>query len=404
MNFNNTIDLQKEIGKSISLADGTRKLTIKGKTRSYPVHRIPLEHLLYNRQNGRIISSMNRYESEGKDIQALSKEDYNDLVEQFIVESNKSALDKTRKDIGKNGQRLPGVVLNDGTVVDGNRRYTCLRQLKREGKTSFFEAVILDPSEGLSAIDIKRLELNLQHGEERPVDYNAIDNLVEVYNDIEKNKYFTLKEYASNTNKTEGEVKKMLKKAILMVEFLEFINAEGKYYVARDMELDGPLQEIMLIMNKEKDEEEHDRVKITLFTAMTLSKVGDLTRHIRRIGQEIIRAGNREEFLEEYYEVVEKVHEKYQEEANVTLNTVKKVNEDLKDMRDEASSIVSKRIDETVLSNIKMKPIDLLNTVIQTLKKIDADQIARMDVESKNEFVRIANQIRKDLEAHESRI
>ncbi|QNR22493.1 hypothetical protein HNY42_15955 (plasmid) [Exiguobacterium sp. Helios] len=404
MNFNNTIDLQKEIGKSISLADGTRKLTIKGKTRSYPVHQIPLEHLLYNRQNGRIISSMNRYESEGKDIQALSKEDYNDLVEQFIVESNKSALDDTRKDINRSGQRLPGVVLNDGTVVDGNRRYTCLRQLKREGKTSFFEAVILDPSEGLSAIDIKRLELNLQHGEERPVEYNAIDNLVEVYNDIEKNKYFTVKEYALNTNKTEGDVKKMLKKAILMVEFLEFINAEGKYYVARDMGLDGPLQEIMLIMNKEKDEEEHERVKIALFTAMTLSKVGDLTRHIRRIGKEIIQAGNREQFLEEYDEIVEKVHEKYQEEASVTLNTVKKVNEDLKDMRDEASSIVSKRIDETVLSNIKMKPIDLLNTVIQTLKKIDADQIARMDVESKKEFVRLVNQIREDLETHESRI
>ena len=334
MNFDNTIDLQKEIGKSISLTDGTRKLTIKGKTRSYPVYQIPLEHLLYNRQNGRIISSMNRYESEGNDIQTLSKEDYNDLVEQFIVESNKSALDETKKNIDLFGQRLPGVVLNDGTVVDGNRRYTCLRQLKREGKTSFFEAVILDPSEGLSAIDIKRLELNLQHGEERPVDYNAIDNLVEVYNDIEKNKYFTVKEYASNTNKTEGDVKKMLKKANLMVEFLEFINAEGKYYVARDMGLDGPLQEIMLILNKEKDEEEHDRVKIALFTAMTLSKVGDLTRYIRRIGKEIIQAGNREQFLDEYDEIVENVHEKYQEEASVTVNTVKKVNEDLKDIRE----------------------------------------------------------------------
>ena len=235
MNFENTINLQQEIKKSISLTDGTRKLTIKGKTHSYPVYQIPLELLLYNRQNGRIISSMNRYESEGKDIQTLSKEEYNDLVEQFIVESNSSAIDKTRKNIDLFGQRLPGVVLNDGTVVDGNRRFTCLRQLKREGKTAFFDAVILDPSEGLSAVDIKRLELNLQHGEERPVDYNAIDNLVEIYNDIEQNKYFTVKEYATNTNKTESDVRKMLKKANLMVDYLKFINAEGKYYVARDL-------------------------------------------------------------------------------------------------------------------------------------------------------------------------
>lgn len=404
MNFDNKIDLQKEIGKTISLTDGTRKLTIKGQTRSYPVHRIPLEHLLYNRQNGRIISSMNRYESEGKEIQNLSKEEYNDLVEQFIVESNSAALNKTKQNIDLFGQRLPGVVLNDGTVVDGNRRYTCLRQLKREGKTSFFEAVILDPSEGLSAIDIKRLELNLQHGEERPVDYNAIDNLVEVYNDIEKNKYFTVKEYATNTNKTEGDVKKMLKKANLMVEFLSFINAEGKYYVARDMELDGPLQEVMFILNKEKDEEEHERVKNALFTAMALSKEGDLTRYIRRIGKEIILAGNRDQFLDEYDDIVEDVYDAYQEEASVTVNTVKKLNENLKNVREEASSIVSKRVDETVLTRVKMKPIDSLNTVIRTLDNVDADQIARMDAGSKKEFARLVEQIRKELGAYESRL
>jgi len=404
MNFDNTIDLQQEIKKSISLTDGTRKLTIKGQTKSYPVYQIPLDLLLYNRQNGRIISSMNRYESEGNDIQTLSKKEYNDLVEQFIVDSNSSALNKTKQNIALFGQRLPGVVLNDGTVVDGNRRFTCLRQLKREGKTSFFDAVILDPSEGLSAVDIKRLELNLQHGEERPVDYNAIDNLVEVYNDIEKNKYFTVKEYATNTNKTETDVKKMLKKANLMVDFLVFINAEGKYYVARDLDLDGPLQEVMLILNKEKDEEEYERVKSALFTAMTLSKEGDLTRHIRRIGKEIIQAGNREQFLEEYEDIVEDVYDAYQGEANVTVNTVKKINETLKNVREEAGAIVSNRVDETVLTRVKMKPIDSLNTVIRTLDNVDADQIARMDGVSKKEFARLVEQIRKELEAYESRL
>lgn len=405
MNFENTIDLQQEIGNSISLTDGTRKLTIKGQTKSYPVHRIPLEFLLYNRQNGRIISSMNRYESEGKDINNLSKTEYNNLVEEFIIESNKRALNETKNNINMFGQRLPGVVLNDGTVVDGNRRFTCLRQLKQEGKVVFFEAVILDPSEGLSAIDIKRLELNLQHGEERPVDYNAIDNLVEVYNDIEKNKYFTVKEYAMNTNKKEGAVRTMLKKATLMVEFLKFINAEGKYYVARDLDLDGPLQEILGILNREKDEEEYERVKNTLFAAMMLAKKGDLTRYIREdVGRDIIKTDKREEFLEEYEDIVEDVYDAYHDEEEVTMNTVKVVNEKLTDVREDATQIVQNFKHETQLTRVKMKPIDSLNSALKMLKDVEIDQLARMDVKTKEKFSKLVDQIREELEAYESRI
>lgn len=170
------IDLRKQIREDISLTEQKRKLTLKGETRVFDVYRIPLEHLVYNRRNGRIISWMNRVESEGEDISTLDKDEYNDKVEEMIIESNNVAFEKTKANIKNFGQRIPGVVLNDGTIVDGNRRFTCLRHLRRDyGMDVFFEAIILDPKEGLSDIDIKRLELNLQHGEERPVDYNPID-------------------------------------------------------------------------------------------------------------------------------------------------------------------------------------------------------------------------------------
>ena len=39
------------------------------------------------------------------------------------------------------GQREPGVVLADGRVVDGNRRFTCLRRIQRETREpQWFEA------------------------------------------------------------------------------------------------------------------------------------------------------------------------------------------------------------------------------------------------------------------------
>ena len=52
----------------------------------------------------------------------------------------------TKNNIEQFSQLEPGVVLTDGRVIDGNRRFTCLRVLHREtGKQeyNYFEAVIL---------------------------------------------------------------------------------------------------------------------------------------------------------------------------------------------------------------------------------------------------------------------
>ena len=399
------INLRKRIGEDISLTEQKRKLTLKGETRVFDVYRIPLEHLVYNRRNGRIISWMNRVESEGEDVSTLDKNEYNDKVEEMIIESNKGALEKTKANIKNFGQRVPGVVLNDGTIVDGNRRFTCLRHLRRDhGMDVFFEAIILDPKEGLSDIDIKRLELNLQHGEERPVDYNPIDNLVDVYNDIVVNEYFTEQEYALNTNKKLSEVKKMVEKAKLMVEYLEFINADGKFYLARELELDGPLQEMVGILKNEKDEEERIRVTDTLFTALTISKNKDLTRYIRRIGNDILKASNREAFLEEFDEIVYDVADAFQGKEKVDLETMRQLNSEMKDLRDEAASLIDRRADETAISRAKMRPIDAFNTSLKTLDTIDLDHIGRLDQKNREEFIRLMGRMRGVLDSFEERL
>jgi hypothetical protein len=380
--------------------DQKRKLAMKGEMRSFEVYRIPLDLLLYNKRNGRIISWMNKLESEGVVVDELSKDEYNEKVETMIVDSNRTALEKTKKNIKALGQIHAGVVLNNGTVVDGNRRFTCLRQLKREdGGDLFFEAVILDPEEGLTDADIKRLELRIQHGEERPVDYNAIDNLVDVYNDIRINRYFTTKEYAANIGKKESDVKKMLEKADLMVEYLKFINAEGKFYVARELELDGPLQEMTGILRKEKDEEDRIRVQDALFTALSTSKDRDLTRYIRKIGKDILGSKNREEFLEEFEDIVDDVHDAFQERETVDISTIREVNKDLEQVRSEASYIVSRRAEETAITRAQMKPVDALNTSLKALENIDTEQVSRMDAHTKGEFDRLVNLLRERLDS-----
>ena len=375
--------------KNIQETDATRKLTIQEKTKNYKVYRIPVEYLHYNNKNGRIISSINKYESEGHILDLSDKDNYNNILQQYIINSNKLALDATKANIKLFGQRLPGVVLNDGRVIDGNRRFTCIRLLDaEEGTNLYFEAVILDQAEGLSDTDIKRLELNLQHAEERPVDYDPIDNLVEVYSVIVKDNLFSVEEYARNTNKKKSEVEKMLKKAKLMVEFLEFINAEGKFYVARDLNLDGPLQEIMGILNREdaEDEAEYLRVRNTLFTALAIPHRGDLTRHIREIGKNILKASNREKFLDEYEDIVEEVYETFQEQEDVTKEVIREVNADLDSTKLESKKLIEEKITETIISTIQFQPVESLQRAYTALEDIDTDQISRLDASSKQEF------------------
>ncbi|PGZ45379.1 hypothetical protein COE56_26965 [Bacillus anthracis] len=338
-----TINLMDAIG--VRETDGTRKLTIKGETKNYTVYRIPLDKLFYNDRNGRISTYISKYIADGNSMDRSNIDEYNNVLHRFIRESNSNALDSTKENISRFGQRLPGVVLQNGRVIDGNRRFTCLRELKKEGEDVFFEAVILDTDNGIDDRDIKLLELNLQHGEERPVDYNAIDYLVDMYNDIVKNKMFTIKEYVKSTNKKLRDVEMGVKKAILMVQFLEYYKMKEQYFIARDMELDGPLQECVTILNKDfkkwdfeemnnpnfedKDTQaEYLRIRNALFTVIFTKRGderGDLTRYIREVGKSVIHSNNREEFLEEYEEIVEEVYETLQEEETVTSQTIKEI-------------------------------------------------------------------------------
>lgn len=396
----------------IEKTDGTRKLTIKGKTNNYTVYRIPLEKLFYNDRNGRIATYISKYIAEGNYIDRTIIDEYNDVLHGFIRESNSTALDATKDNISRFGQRLPGVVLQDGRVIDGNRRFTCLRELRKEGNDVFFEAVILDTENGIDERDIKRLELNLQHGEERPVDYNAIDYLVDMYNDIVKNKMFSIKDYGDSTNKNKKDIEMGVKKAILMVQFLEFINAKEQYFIARDMELDGPLQECVTILNKEfkkwsfeeldnpsfeeKDiQAEYLRIRNALFTAIFTSRSderGDLTRYIRQIGKSVIHSDNREDFLEEYEEIVEEVYETLQEDT-VTSQTVKEIGKKLGDARKESSVIIDKVIEDTQITEARKKPVELLNQALTYLNKIDSDQVKRLKVEDAKEFNLVLEEI-----------
>lgn len=399
------INLFDLIGKEITKTSGARKLTIKAETENYTVYKIPLELLYYNDRNGRIATWISQYTSE---VEPLDPEydvkKYNEVLHGFIYKANPVALTKTKNNIRAFGQRVAGVVLQDGRIIDGNRRFTCLRELKdEEGRDCYFEAVILNTTNGLTSKDIKRLELNLQHAEEKPVDYNPIDNLVDVYRDIIEEETFTEAEYCNQTSKTKSEVTKLIKKAKLMVEFLEFINAKGKYYIARELNLDGPLQEIMLILNKLPEGAEADAVKDTLFTNLLTSKQGDLTRHIRDIGNSIIKTDNVTQFIEEHEEAVEGIYERLHEDNQ---NSVVQIKEAIQEEPAviKSQTLVENYIEKNKLSNARNKPIDLLTKAFTTLDSIELVAVSKMSHENKEEFKKLLERMNSKLDLLESNL
>lgn len=280
--------LQEMNNEIVQKTQLSRKLTIDGVTNAYPVYRVRLDQLFYNDQNDRIATWMSQYKSEYGDyaFQEMSREAYNSIIEQFIIQSNESAIEKTQINIALVHQREPGVILADGRVIDGNRRFTCLRRLSKEnGEFNWFETVILDTSMEADKKQIKMLELVIQHGEEKKIDYNPIDRLVGIYQDIIETELLTVEEYAYSTNETVYEVKKRLESAILMVEFLEYINMPKQYHIARDYQIVSIISDLQTLLHKCATSEMQQRVKNVVFTNIFMKTIGDSRKYIQELGQ-----------------------------------------------------------------------------------------------------------------------
>lgn len=422
-----TINLQALIGTEIMLSDSTRQLNIKGVTRTYHSAIIPPSMCKFNDFNGRIATYISQYVATGNVINKNNIKEYNEIIGKFIEGSNPQALKATKKNIDLVGQLVPGVILNDGTIVDGNRRFEAIRQLQAEGKDIYFLAVILDETDGINQKDIKLLELQLQHAEEQRVDYNPIDNLVDVYRDVIENKLFTINEYTvaigkdPKVNKDLKDVKFLIKKALLMSQFLEFINAPKQYYIARDFALDGPLHEmvgiiertlkgidILTVMNKDyedrNEQAQYIRIRNSLFAAIFAARSqknsdsGDLSRYIRETGKYILKTSSSDEFLDQMDDIVDDMMDTFGEDT-LTIETLGDVAKNLTEVNTSTINLISEKIEDVKREKAQFKPIDLLNSAFKHMESIELDQVKHMDDNAQNEFILVYEQLKKKLEA-----
>lgn len=372
----------------------TRKLTVDGLTKAYPVYKVRLDCLFYNDQNDRIATWISQYKAqhEGKAPDSSDREAYNAIIEQFIVESNPEAIRKTQTNIEMVDQREAGVVLADGRIIDGNRRFTCLRRLAaKSDRFAYFETVILDRNIENSAKQIKMLELSIQHGEESKVDYNPIDRLVGIYNDIISTQLLSIEEYAKSTNESEIDVKKRVEVAKLMIEFLEFINAPEQFYIARDLQLYYPLEELLKLIKKCRTDDEIEDLKIAVFTNILMQTAGDMTRFVRHI-KSVVGSEYQEEFFDEQKEIASKVIDTLPEQGNVNTTVIREVVRANDEAVHELERSMEKTLTKVKKNETKNRPIQLAEKATTFLESIDTHILLKMN---DSELGRLARQLDK---------
>lgn len=364
--------------------DLTTRLTVDGITDTYDVYKIKLDKLYYNDQNDRIATWISKYKADNdlKSFDLSNREEYNEIIADFIKESDEKAFKKTKNNIKALGQTEPAVILSDGRVIDGNRRFTCLRDLaKEDSKFNYLDAIIINKDIQDSKKEIKLLELYLQHGREERVGYNPIDRLVGVYNDVIKNNLITVEEYAKNTEQTANEVKKMIDRANLMVEFLEFIDMPEHYYLARDWDLDGPLGEITAVLNKIKTEEEREDLKNIIFTNIAAKPNTDMTRYIRKI-KNLVNTPQFRPFIEDNLELCEKFLEKFDGAEEKTVEFINKEVRGDEELRDELRNTYDKYQEKVKKRNSINAPKNQIEKAIDALQNIDFEMVLRLNDES----------------------
>jgi hypothetical protein len=292
------------------------------------VYRIPLEYLYYNDKNGRISTGIAEYEGEVEPVSDIVSPSYNNLVAKIIESGNKNALKRTQKSIEESGQQVYGWVLDDGRVIDGNRRLTALRNIhQKTGQTVYFEAVVLPFSYNNDSerVKIKQLELAIQMGVEERESYDPVDLAVDIYQTTAgNNPIMTRADYARDSRMRLTEVEKYYHGAIYMKKFLEFIGAPATSYgIIKDSKSWSLFYEMGKVLNKEfgndSESQVHKNETMESYFGVILYQthvgvVGNTARtHVRDYGKYIISTADNNDFNEDVQDIVEDLSESIQD-------------------------------------------------------------------------------------------
>ena len=402
-----------ELYKDNIIKDGGHKVNVpirkaNGKEYDGFTYSIPLKYLYYNDLNGRIGVALSEYESENEQLIPGHNEEYNMVIQGFLAEEDgktKKEMEILKRDIGIKGQAEPGYVLSDGRVIDGNRRFTAKRLLEQDEEImeqQYFEAVILDDLCVENQDDLKRiksLELQIQFGKLGKVDYDPIDRAIDAYKTICVNNIMSAKEYSEYSNIKITELNKRIYEAELIVKFLEFINTnKDNYAIAKQLDLDGPLQDLVPQYKNIKKSDNLDQILNTIFSKILQIRISkeDFKKEYRQIIKNVINSSQEEGFIEEIEDDTDVITDFFDSNKKIknNIDLFKRLNEN-KQVQTAIANVksISKKYSEKA-ENEKQKntPIKLVEKAINSIESINRGIICSLTKEDKTKLI---NELKK---------
>lgn len=376
--------------------------------------------LYFNNLNGRIGTYIDEYNDQNnEDLDQLRQEDikrYNDLIANFIKKSSNDGQKSyiaTRDDIKEKGQQVPGVVLSDGRIIDGNRRFTAIRELYEktgDPRFAYFEAAVLPCPEKTDLEgwkEIRRKELWLQYNVNEKKEYNLIPFYRSIYKDtMETTKGFDKEQYLYASGMTESKYKNCVEVIHTMLDYLEWRGKPKAFYILENERLDGPLEEVAKT-RKKMSEEEWNLKKDLIYYHITFVDSGDKVRDIRPLLKSLKDDGL---LFNNYNQAVDSPQLKLKLiKALSAKDKEKKTSEETQEIKELSNKLQKAFKDakyEEDKDSIIKEPVELCDAVIEQMNKFDKPLIKQMSPEQKqlvssklSEIEKLSSEIRKEIQS-----
>ncbi len=186
-------------------------------------------------------------------------------------------------------------------------------------------------------------------------------------------------------------MKKRVEIAKLMVEFLEFINAPEQFYIARDLQIYFPLEELLKLRKKCRTEDEAEDLKNAVFINILMQTAGDMTRFVRNL-KHICGTEYQDEFFEEQTEIAAKVVDDLPKQGKVNTATIREFVRSEDEAVQELERSTEKALTKAKKKETKNRPIQLAEKANTFLEGIDTNILLKMN---DTELRKLARQLDK---------
>ena len=209
-------------------------IVLKEERKEIPVYRLPIELLYYNIRNGRFAAEYKSLvKKHGGELKA---EDPNDAkkIKDLLLSLDPSETSVTYDDIKVRGQWVPGIITEDGYVIDGNRRMAIITKLFEDTADGKFKYLLVGkPDEQIYPDDLWKLEASIQLGKDQIVKYGPINELIKLQEGVSAG--ISTKEIAKTLYGIDdvSEIEEKLDRLELIKEYLNFIDQPDDFEVAK---------------------------------------------------------------------------------------------------------------------------------------------------------------------------